>query len=551
MRDLIEQYTQDKENLGTFYHVAFSPMRHARLRAFYTEWQARLESADFDALDQDGKVDYILLRRELKNELRTLEFQMERRDAVLHLLPFAAAIAELEERRMRIEPLDPKETAANLNEILKQAEQLHRRVETGHDPNCNKADEEIEPLKPGEVLAFRASKMLKELREVLETWFKHYDGFDPLFTWWCRKPGENLKKKLDEYEKLLREKVAGAAEEDESPMVGDPVGAERLAEDLAHEMVPYTPEELIEIAEREFSWCDNEYANAAQEMGKKDWREALDHVKNQYVPPGEQGALVAAQAREAIRFVEERDLVMVDDLCKETWRVDMLDEKAQRRLPFAAYGGQKQVVSYPLDTMDTETKLMSLRGNNRHFNRNVTPHELIPGHHLQSYISKRHRAYRGVFRTPFYIEGWTMHWEFLFWELGWPQSPEDRIGMLFWRSHRCARIIVSLKFHLEEMEPQEMVDYLVERVGHERHTAESEVRRFIGDDYPPLYQCAYLIGGLQVHALYRELVGDGIMAPKEFHDRFLRLNAVPIALARASLKDLPLSPDYEGGWRLD
>ena len=53
-------------------------------------------------------------------------------------------------------------------------------------------------------------------------------------------------------------------------------------------------------------------------------------------------------------------------------------------------------------------------------------------------------------------------------ELGWPRGPEDKVGMLFWRMHRCARIVVTIKFHLGDMEPQEMVDYLVDVVGHER-----------------------------------------------------------------------------------
>jgi len=50
---------------------------------------------------------------------------------------------------------------------------------------------------------------------------------------------------------------------------------------------------------------------------------------------------------------------------------------------------------------------------------------------------------------------------------------------------------------------------LVEEVGHERDNALAEVRRSFGGDYDPLYQCAYLIGGLQVRALHRELVGSG------------------------------------------
>ncbi|MGC8001343.1 hypothetical protein, partial [Salmonella enterica] len=75
----------------------------------------------------------------------------------------------------------------------------------------------------------------------------------------------------------------------------------------------------------------------------------------------------------------------------------------------------------------------------------------------------------------------------------------------------------------------------VNDVGHERFNAEAEVRRSFGGDYPPLYQLAYLIGGLQVRALHRELVGSGKMTHRQFHDAFLRENCIPIPVLRALL----------------
>ena len=50
-----------------------------------------------------------------------------------------------------------------------------------------------------------------------------------------------------------------------------------LAE-LQHEWIPYTPEELIQIAEKEFAWCETEVKKAAEEMGCQDWKEALEKV---------------------------------------------------------------------------------------------------------------------------------------------------------------------------------------------------------------------------------------------------------------------------------
>jgi len=114
--------------------------------------------------------------------------------------------------------------------------------------------------------------------------------------------------------------------------------------------------------------------------------------------------------------------------------------------------------------------------------------------------------------------------------------------------HRCARIVVSLKFHLGQMTAAQMVDFLVDRVGHERLGATSEVRRFIGGSYSPLYQCAYMIGGLQLKALHDELV-PGRMSDLQFNDAVLRLGAIPIELVRASLNGQALRADSTPAWR--
>ena len=90
---------------------------------------------------------------------------------------------------------------------------------------------------------------------------------------------------------------------------------------------------------------------------------------------------------------------------------------------------------------------------------------------------------------------------------------------------------------------------LVSQVGHERDNALGEVRRSLKGDYDPLYQCAYLIGGLQIRALRGELVDSGRMTQREFHDAILRENCMPLAAVRAFLLDLPLERGLTGDWR--
>ena len=77
----------------------------------------------------------------------------------------------------------------------------------------------------------------------------------------------------------------------------------------------------------------------------------------------------------------------------------------------------------------------------------------------------------------------------------------------------------------------------------------SEVRRFIGGGYSPLYQCGYMIGGLQLRALRREIVESGKMTDRQFNDTVLTYNTIPIEMIRAGILNLPLTRETTAEWR--
>ncbi|MCX7008109.1 MAG: DUF885 family protein, partial [Kiritimatiellaeota bacterium] len=346
----------------------------------------------------------------------------------------------------------------------------------------------------------------------------------------------------------LKEEIAGQKGKDEDPLVGESVGAATLAEEIRSEFLPYSAAELIAIGEREFAWCEAEMKKAARKLGcGDDWKAALAQVKTNSVPPGEQDELVAQIGRDATAFVEKNKFVTVPPLCKETWRVTMMSPETLKNIPYAAYNNQHMLVAYANQVMKQEDKLMVMRGNNRAFTHLTVPHELIPGHHLQLFVGARSNQHRHLFGTPFYIEGWALYCELRFWDMGWARTPEEKLGMLFWRMHRAERIIVSLKFHLGQMTPDEMVAFLVNRGGHEKFGATSEVRRFISA--PPLYQAGYMIGGRQLLALHDEMTGHGKLSEQQFNDAVLAENTMPIELLRAALTKAPLPRDAQPCWK--
>lgn len=568
LRGVIEKYQEDYGILNRFYSAQTSANRAVRMKQFYAEWIAVLDKQNFSQLNHDEQIDYLLFKNYLEHEQSELARNVAQMEEMSALVPFAKTINDLEDSRRRLETIDSAKTAALLNELNKAITATQRNVSNPQS------------ARPKKTVANRAARTVGLLRRTLQSWYGFYNGYDPQFTWWNAETYKAVDASLQNYQNFLYDRLVGVRPDgstapqggfgggrggqgnpggaatapapqvnDSNTIIGDPIGREALLQELEYEMIPYTPEELIEIANKEFAWCEAEMKKASREMGfGDDWKKALEAVKNKYVEPGKQPELIRNQAYEAIEFVEKNNLVTVPKVARDGWRMEMMSPERQLVSPFFL-GGETILVSYPTNTMAHEQKMMSMRGNNPHFTHAVTHHELIPGHHLQRFMNARYRPYRNLFYTPFSIEGWALYWEFLLWDMNFNKTPEDKVGALFWRMHRCARIIFSLNFHLEKMTPQEAVDFLVERVGHERDNATGEVRRSFDGNYGPLYQMAYMMGGLQFYQLHRDLVDSKKMTNKQFHDSILKEGPISVEMVRAILTNQKLTKDYKANWK--
>ncbi|NUQ69918.1 MAG: DUF885 family protein [Chthonomonadales bacterium] len=493
------------------------------LIADWRSWLAALPLADLTAAE---RLDAFLLDHHLACRARDMERERDRTEAAAAARPWLGEIIRLLDAHRAKADLDPAASAQLLAEGWKGIEALKQSL------SSSASDPEVH----------RAARLLERLWPQLQEWRTFYAGYHPMFSWWTAQPFGAMQQAMERFADARRSAGEGA-------IGGDPVGREALIDDLEAALIPYTPEELIAIGDAEMAWCRRELERAASDLGcGGDWRNALDRVKEDHVEPGQQAFYVRDLAREAVAFLEERGLLTIPPLARDGWRMEMMSPERQKANPFFL-GGSAIYISYPTDAMSDEEKRMAMRGNNRHFSRATVQHELVPGHFMQSFSGRRYRPYRGLFWTPFWTEGWALYWEMRLYELGFPRTPEERIGMLFWRTHRAARVAFSLRFHMGQMDAGECVEMLVRDVGHERSTAEGEVRRSFGGDYPPLYQCAYLIGGLQFRALHRELVGPGGLDDRSFHDAVLRENCMPVAMLRTALRREPARPGALFRWR--
>jgi hypothetical protein len=536
MEDLITIYREDAGALSRKYAVEHSEQYISRFSDLYSDWLTRLDEINFRELDRSSQVDYLLLKNDLERSQYFLQADQERFNDLKKFVPAPEAVMDFITQRRAGVSMEGKQVANWFNAWNAETESLHAALE--NTTVFSKKD------------AGFLANIIEERREAIEEAYEFYYGYDPDFTWWVEEPFNALKASLEEYEEAVLNHFDQEKEQtDESGIVGSPIGEEEIIRRLGFEMISYTPQQLIDIANEQYAWTYNEMLKASRELGYgDDWKAALEHVKKTYVPAGEQPPLVKDLAEEAVTFLEERDLLTIPPVAKESWRMVMLSPEWQKIAPFFL-GGEVVRIAYPTNTMTHDEKMMSMRGNNPHFSKAVVHHELIPGHHLQQFMTRRYETHRRMFYTPFWTEGWALYWEFVLWEKDFPNNPEDKIGMLYWRMHRAARIVFSLNYHLGNWSPQECIDYLVDKVGHEYANAEAEVRRSFEGNYGPLYQIAYMVGAMQFYSLRLELVESGQMTEKEFHDFILQNGSIPVAMVKALMTDQALTKDFKSNWK--
>jgi uncharacterized protein (DUF885 family) len=579
--EVVSRFGADQSSLQRRYDAPDSKVQRARMRAFYASWREQLAALDFGKLSQEGKVDYVLLDNHVRYQLDLMGREDKQFAEIAPLLPFADTLFGMHESRRNLVSINAQQAARTLSEVTKQVDSLRALLEPAPariNGDSARAPRPVAP-KVSRTAGNRAADRLDQVRNTLGTWYRFYAGFDPIFTWWAANPYQKLDEAMRRYGQTIRQRIVGiqvanaapataagapgggaqaaaqaaaaprSAAGANEPIIGDPIGAEGLAMDLRHAMVPYTADELIAIAEREYAFNESEAKKAARQMGfGDDWKAAMEKVKNAYVEPGKQPDLIRDLANEAESFFGKHDWVTIPALAREDWNMEMLSPERQRVSPFFL-GGPMILVSYPTNDMTHEEKLMSMRGNNPHFSRATVFHELNPGHHLQGFMSARYNAHRRLFNTPFWNEGMALYWEFFLWDHDFHVRPEDRLGAIAWRMHRSARIVFSLSFHLGKMTPEQCIEYLVDKVPFERANSEAEVRRSFNGSYSPIYQAAYMLGGLQLRALYKELVMSGKMKDREFHDALYRGGPMPIAMVRARIAGTSLTRDGAAPWR--
>src|SRR5687768_5200161 len=267
LANIVSRYSTDYSSVIRRYDASSSPDQRRRLRDFFAGWQGRLRTLDFNRLSQEGKVDWVLLDNDIGHE-RDLLARREKQGAETRpLVPFADRLLALQDQRRNLVTIDPRAASSTVAAVTRQVDSLRAIHESrpSSGPGARSSTPQV-----SRTVANRAAREVDEIRTVTSNWFRYYNGYDPMFSWWMKDPYMKLDEALNKYAKTLRERVAGIpagqGSANDGPIIGDPIGAEGLAEELEFEMIDYTPAELIAIAEREYAFSLSEMKKASREM---------------------------------------------------------------------------------------------------------------------------------------------------------------------------------------------------------------------------------------------------------------------------------------------
>jgi uncharacterized protein (DUF885 family) len=162
----------------------------------------------------------------------------------------------------------------------------------------------------------------------------------------------------------------------------------------------------------------------------------------------------------------------------------------------------------------------------------LTLHEAVPGHHLQSALTKELENLP-EFRRNLYInafgEGWGLYSEYLGHEMGLYKDPYSLFGRLTYEMWRACRLVIDVGVHTKDWTREQAVSYLADNTALSMHEVNTEINRYISW---PGQALAYKIGEIKIKELRRK-AEDALQDQfdvRAFHDMVLSNGTVTLSI---------------------
>jgi uncharacterized protein (DUF885 family) len=268
----------------------------------------------------------------------------------------------------------------------------------------------------------------------------------------------------------------------------------------------------------------------------------LDRISRDHPTAAGVLPLAGQFVEETRRFVAEKDLASIPEpaSCRveETpvWGRALSTASMNPPGPFDV--GPTDGIYYvtPVDPKWTSTQAEEwLRSFNRSLLRNITVHEVYPGHYLQFLHFHRHAGSlaRKVYLSPSFVEGWAHYTEQLAIEHGLdPGSNDAEVAEIHDALLRDCRLLASIGLHTQGMTIEQATQLFQREAHFDRLPAEREAIR---GTFNPEYYC-YTLGKLAIlQARERLLKANFGGRVRDFHDALLGSGCPPVGLLESML----------------
>ncbi|MCI4372241.1 MAG: DUF885 domain-containing protein [Thermoplasmata archaeon] len=246
-------------------------------------------------------------------------------------------------------------------------------------------------------------------------------------------------------------------------------------------------------------------------------------------------------------FVRDKDLVTIPEpvavRVEETPEWGRALSTASMNSPGPFDTGPEGV--YYVTPVDSKWTLVQqeewLRSLNRTMLRNITVHEVFPGHYLQflHLRSARGSLARKVYLSPSFVEGWAHYTEQLAIEAGLGTPRHDaEVAQIHDALLRDCRLLSSIGLHTQGWSLEKSTELFQREAHFERLPAEREAIR---GTFNPEYFC-YTLGKLAILDARNQMLASRFGGDlKKFHDTLLGFGSPPIGLLPTLLASGPAS----------
>jgi hypothetical protein len=268
MRLVVQRYTADRATLGGNYAgagrgggramppptappVSVSAARVARLKRFDLSWRTALDRLDASKFSAAARTDLASLRAAIDTNQAQLDADALTLGTIAPVVPFAPALVDLIEARIRLQDVDSQAAAGVLTRVTREIAARQAALEAAV------AGAGAGGVRVGRAQADAGARATELLRNNLTGWFNFYNGYDPVFTWWMGMPFQQVDGALQKYAAFLRDRVAPGSPETPpapiQPMAIAPAPAPKFPEvpDL-REILALPQDEMTQIVQAFF-----------------------------------------------------------------------------------------------------------------------------------------------------------------------------------------------------------------------------------------------------------------------------------------------------------